>query len=87
MIFSQDGWGGEGRVPVSSKERTQNVAEDPDSLVRFVPPVRHDMDPGGVVAGQSDGHGGHGVLHDGQKLDVAQMEVVLVTKPDSWKTY
>ena len=72
----------EGRGPVSSKERTKNVAEDPDSLVRFVSPLRHDMDPGGVVAGQSDGHGGHGVLHDGQQLDVTQMEVVLVTEPE-----
>ena len=73
---------GEGRGPVSSKERTENVAEDPASLVRFVPPVRHDMDPGGMVAGQSDGHGGHGVLHDGQQLDVTEMEVVLVTEPE-----
>ena len=40
------------------------------------------MYPGGVVAGQSDGHGGHGVLHYGEQLDVAEMEVVLVTKPD-----
>ena len=47
-----------------------------------MPPVRHDVDPGGVVAGQCYGHGRHGVLHYGQQLDVAQMEVVLVTKPD-----
>ena len=67
--------------PVSSKERTKNVAEDPDSLVWFVSPLRHNMDPGGVVAGQGDGHGRHGVLHDGQQLDVTQMEVVLVTEP------
>ena len=44
-------------------------------------PVWDDMDPGGVVAGQRDGHGGHGVLHYGEQLDVAEMEVVLVTKP------
>ena len=47
-----------------------------------MPPVRHDMNPGGVVAGQGDGHGWYGVLHYGQQLDVAQMEVVLVAKPE-----
>ena len=47
-----------------------------------MPPVRHDMNPGGVVAGQGDGHGWYGVLHYGQQLDVAQMEVVLIAKPE-----
>ena len=50
-------------------------------------PVRHNVDPGGVVAGQSDGHGGHGVLHYGEQLDVAEMEVVLVTKPEGWNSF
>ena len=68
-------------LPVSSEEGTKNIAEYPDSLVRLVPPVLHDLYPGGVVAGQRDGHGGHGVLHYGEQLDVAEMEVVLVTKP------
>ena len=45
------------------------------------------MDPGGVVAGQSDGHGGHGVLHYGEQLDVAEMEVVLVTKPEGCNSF
>ena len=68
--------------PVSAKEGTENVAEYPDSLVRFVSPVRDDVDPGGVMTSQSYRHGGHRVLHYGEQLDVAEMEVVLVTKPD-----
>ena len=69
--------------PVSAKEGTENVAEYPDSLVRFVSPVRDDVDPGGVMTSQSYGHGWHRVLHYGEQLDVAQMEVVLVTKSAS----
>ena len=45
------------------------------------------MNPGGVVAGQGDGHGWYGVLHYGQQLDVAQMEVVLVTKPEGCNSF
>ena len=69
--------------PVSAKEGTENVAEYPDSLVRFVSPVRDDVDPGGVMTSQSYRHGWYRVLHYGEQLDVAQMEVVLVTKSAS----
>ena len=41
------------------------------------------MYPRGVMRGQSDGHRGDTVLHDGQQLDVAQMEVILITKPEN----
>ena len=70
-------------LPVSPEEGTEYVAEYPEPLVRFVPSVLHDLYPGGVVAGQSYRHGRHRVLHYGQQLDVAQVEIVLVAKSAS----
>ena len=33
------------------------------------------------MRGESDGHGRNTVLHYGQQLNVAEMEVILITKP------
>ena len=42
--------------------------------------VGDNVDPGGVVRGEGDGHGRHAVLYYRQQLDVREVEVVLVTK-------
>ena len=70
----------EGVIPVGSKERAYQVAEYPHPLVGLVASVGDDVDPCGVVRGESNGHGGHAVLNDREQLDVRQMEVVSVTE-------
>ena len=34
-----------------------------------------------VMAGESNGHGWHRVLYNGEQLDVTQVEVTLLTEP------
>ena len=47
----------------------------------YPPHPWHYHPPGGVVAGQGNGHGWHRVLYYGDQLDVTQVEVTLLTEP------